>query len=421
MPMIFEKDQQSTCLPDSPAQGASTRRSSLRSSPRVRMLAEYNAASEMQFAGAKLLAYHLKECAQRIVASTPQDINKPLTVAEYGCATGGSSIEPLKAILDALNTHSDEKQKPQKQEVLALMNDLPNNDWDVLDKTLKEAFAGNDASSTGEISFAFVKHNMYKPFDLVNQEQESSYQRKIDIAYSSYALHWVSEMPCLLPGSAIWPNQLVTTSSSETAAVHAAWDQSMTNQWKSFLDLRAKEMSQGAFLVLNFQAADPLNGRLSEGSAKVCQDVLQDMIDEKAVCDKQAKAITMPEYPRTLQQVLEPLVQESSSGNTAANTNWTVEFVQSSIQDCPITRPYKRGEITAEVTADRMVQNMRAFMEAPLLDSLTKACSSADEGNELMIAFWERCRAKLLAEGSEKGSANCWLSFIVLRRTECSC
>ena len=91
------------------------------------MKSDYNENSASQASSAMKLIPVLQKLAKRLDSKLPDSV--ALSVCEYGCATGGSSIEPLNAIKEGC--------KVSKRPLKAAMNDLPGNDWSVLAQTLK--------------------------------------------------------------------------------------------------------------------------------------------------------------------------------------------------------------------------------------------------------------------------------------------
>ena len=91
------------------------------------MKSDYNENSAAQVSSARNILSTLKKLAKRLDSKLPNSV--ALSVCEYGCATGGSSLEPLNAIKEGC--------KVSKRPLKAVMNDLPGNDWNVLAQTLK--------------------------------------------------------------------------------------------------------------------------------------------------------------------------------------------------------------------------------------------------------------------------------------------
>ena len=83
------------------------------------MKSDYNENSASQASSAMKLIPVLQKLAKRLDSKLPDSV--ALSVCEYGCATGGSSIEPLNAIKEGC--------KVSKRPLKAAMNDLPGNDW----------------------------------------------------------------------------------------------------------------------------------------------------------------------------------------------------------------------------------------------------------------------------------------------------
>ena len=113
----------------------------------IHMTSDYNENSATQASSAMKLIPVLQKLAKRLDSKLPNSV--ALSVCEYGCATGGSSLEPLNAIKEGC--------KVSKRPLKAAMNDLPGNDWNVLAQTLKPLDRGKYKSSSNfqKCSFNF--------------------------------------------------------------------------------------------------------------------------------------------------------------------------------------------------------------------------------------------------------------------------
>ena len=150
----------------------------------LHMTSDYNENSANQAGGAAALTKYLGEAASQLDRKLPDGI--PLQVCELGCATGGSSILPIKTILGVIN-----------RPLVVILNDLPENDWAVLERTVETAFPS--------VTFKYKKVSMYS-----TEKDEDVGPGTVHITYSVFAQHWLSggAPTKFLPEGALWANQL---------------------------------------------------------------------------------------------------------------------------------------------------------------------------------------------------------------------
>ena len=106
----------------------------------LRMI-DYNENSDVQNLCSTILAKLIKKHAKQLKENIGQE--EVIHICEYGCASGGSSIAPIRALQDELS--------PRK--IRVAMNDLPANDWPTLKNLVEPIFPGVD--------FMYIPKSMY--------------------------------------------------------------------------------------------------------------------------------------------------------------------------------------------------------------------------------------------------------------------
>lgn len=70
----------------------------------------------------------LLKCVNMLYEKNPkrfEDTNNPISIADFGCATGASSVKPLRTVIDRIKEINPEMQ------VQVYLNDLPENRFDL--------------------------------------------------------------------------------------------------------------------------------------------------------------------------------------------------------------------------------------------------------------------------------------------------
>jgi len=205
-----------------------------------------------------------------------------ISVVEFGCATGSSSIDPLNKIMSA--------PKINGRRICAIMNDLPLNDWDTLQTTLKEKVPTVDVQVS---SRSMYNGTIASP-------------GSVDIVYSCFAQHWLSKgVPCPLPVNtgALWGNQLAGLPEYED--IHDKWTKASGDDWNRFLELRAEETRTGGVLMLLIYSALD-DGSLAENLAEACRLAKKQCLLEGIFTVDEASRMCMPEYATTRDEILKP-------------------------------------------------------------------------------------------------------------------
>jgi len=257
---------------------------------------DYSENSTLQNYASFLMSKMIAKNMERLFpADSIQYPTQVVKVVEYGCATGSSSLDSLRAIQAAVGS---------SRRVLAVMNDLALNDWATLKQTLKE--------NVPDVDVQIASQSMYK--DVVTE------RGSVHIAYSCFAQHWLSRgVPCPLPieTGALWGNQLAGL--PKYKAIHEQWSEASRKDWERFLELRAEELQRGGVLVLVIQSA-LLDGTMPEGLAHGCQVAKRQCLEEGIITAEEAQAMCMPEYCKNIIEILKPL----QSKDRALSRKWNV-------------------------------------------------------------------------------------------------
>ena len=322
----------------------------------VCMTSTYNENSGVQAsAAASIMCPMLLKAVKNITTDSlsKNDDNKnkgkllPLTIAEYGCATGGSSLAPLNTISSQLD---------KQREMNVIMNDLPLNDWDVLSETLRP-----------------IKHR-FRNLVLKKMSMYDSGVAKdntLHIGYSCFAQHWLSVgFPTDFPlgSSAIWPQQLTCDKTKNV------WAKAAMNDWNQFLDRRFDELISGGYVVIIIQASLD-DGTLSENNADTLMKVKELMMVERTLSPQEAAKMTMPEYLKTQEEILAPFKRELNI------SRWDVEEVLLTELDCPNFKKLSSTTTSVSEVVKKQIGLCRSFMDS----SLTLAI-----GEDKVGKFWDR-------------------------------
>ena len=327
---------------------------------------DYSENSAMQNFAAFLLSKMIEKNAERLFSA--DSTSKVVKVVDYGCATGSSSLDPLRAIQAAAGSN---------RRVLAVMNDLALNDWGTLKQTLKE--------NVPDVDVQIASQSMYK--DVVAEKGS------VHIGFSCFAQHWLSRgVPCPLPieTGALWGNQLAGLPKHK--AIYDQWSKESRKDWERFLELRAAELQSGGVLVLLIQSA-LLDGTMNDDLADGCQEAKKQCLEEGIFTVQEALAMCMPEYCKNIIEILEPLQSEDSE----LSRKWNVlECQQLPLYALADHQPdLANGHMSSRERAKNTINRAKSFMNASLEQAFKK-----EDREEKLGKFWK----KVLEIGEAKSS-----------------
>jgi SAM-dependent methyltransferase len=241
----------------------------------------YNDACEHQGAGGEL-AFDLLSSAAAEVPLPPA--GTPTVVADLGSSQGRNSLAPMRIAIDGLRAR-----RPANHPIAFVHIDQPANDFTSLFELLDDS---PDSYLDVRDVHAYAAGRSF--YERVFPDDS------ITLAWSSFALHWLSTAPVELRDQ-LW----AADAPRDLRACYA--DQARTD-WEHFLDHRARELAPGGRLVVlapsspNRQTpwapAEPVDFALR---------ALQELVDDGVISSDELAAMVFPIYFRTPSEWLAPL------------------------------------------------------------------------------------------------------------------
>ncbi|MFG1188012.1 hypothetical protein [Xanthobacter aminoxidans] len=154
-------------------------------------------------------------------------LHAPVTLADYGSATGRNSLVPMGLALG----HVRRRLGPDVP-VSVVHTDQPGNDFSALFALLRddpESYLRRDARAFAS-AVGRTFHEQVLP------------DASVDFGWCSFAAHWMSRAP-VMPAGHVWPRQAAPEVRAAFAAQAAA-------DWEAFLAARARELKPGGALVV---------------------------------------------------------------------------------------------------------------------------------------------------------------------------
>jgi len=280
----------------------------LRSEPPVNVMEGkgfYNKNAAIPAAGGALALPLLEEAARLILLD---DGDRPIVIADYGSSEGKNSLAPMRAAIAVLRARAG-LQRP----IFVYHTDLPANDFNSLFEVLE----------TDPASYARGEPNVFP-----SAIGRSFYDRvlpanHVDLAWSSYAAVWLSQIPCQIPDHFFIP--------CSTGAVRAKFERQAASDWEAFLTLRATELRPGGRLVVALPSLADDGSTAFATIMDHANAVLAELVAERLITAEERGRMTLPSYPRKECELVAPfagsgqfqrLVVEHCSTSAVADKAW---------------------------------------------------------------------------------------------------
>jgi SAM dependent carboxyl methyltransferase len=177
----------------------------------------YNRHAKLQAAAGSLALPLFANAAENIPID---DRDKPIVIADYGSSQGKNSLAPRGIAVKALR-----RRVGPDRPIFVFHVDLPTNDFTSLFE-LADSDPNSYVLDEPNVLSSAIGRSFYRPVFPSGS---------VDLAWSSYAAHWLSQTPAYIPGHFVWlrgEGQIV-----------AAFNR-QGEDWEAFLTLRARELGQ---------------------------------------------------------------------------------------------------------------------------------------------------------------------------------
>jgi hypothetical protein len=191
----------------------------------------------------------------------------------------------------------------------------------------------------------------------------------VHLGWSSYAVIWLSRTPTLIPDHFV--------AYHSTSEVRAAFERQGTEDWKSFLSLRARELQPGGRLVVVLPGMDDHGSTGFEHLFDRANEALAEMVEEGAIAPSDRARMVLAGCPRSRRDLLAPFEQDGQFRGL------TVEQCDLALLPDPAWTDYENGGNT-DLLATRQAQFFRSAFAPSLACALTGAtdptvcCAFAD-------------------------------------------
>ncbi|XP_044978331.1 probable methyltransferase TCM_000168 [Hordeum vulgare subsp. vulgare] len=263
----------------------------------------YARNSRIQNAEQKRLKPMIEEAIADLcgTTSTCALLSTKIVVADLGCSSGPNALALVLIAIDAIHSHCLQFLQPPP-EVCVLLNDLPDNDFNTVVKSLVALRQSNN-----------------EPIVLTGVVPGSFYERlftsgSLHLVCSSNSLHWLSKAPEDLTRNQIPVYDIDEhTRLERRPMVIEAYAQQFRKDFTCFLELRAKELMPGGRMVVSLVGRD--SGVIAPEFSHMWEfiaQILSVMVSEGAINKAKFDTFYVPFYEPSDKELREIIQDEGS-------------------------------------------------------------------------------------------------------------
>ncbi|KAK8998931.1 hypothetical protein V6N11_070110 [Hibiscus sabdariffa] len=223
-------------------------------------------------------------------------------VADLGCSSGPNTFLAISRVIDTVHTICRQQQL-KLPEFQVLLNDLPENDFNSVFKSVPE----------------FVERLKKEKGDKVQERcfiggvAGSFYQRlfptrSLHFVHSSYALHWLSKVPDGVENN----KGNICMSKSSPPNVIEAYANQFRKDFTNFLSMRSKEIIPQGRMVLTFTARKNPNPSNDDHGLELVAMSLLDLVAQGVVREADVDSFNIPLYAPCKEEVVDIVESEGS-------------------------------------------------------------------------------------------------------------
>ena len=321
--------------------------------------------------------------------------HKVFTIADFGAADGGTSLDLMKRIVS--NIRDREAAKP----ISITYTDLPHNDFSVLFRRLHGLLGAHDPAPLNTID------NLYTFASGTSFHRQIFPDATLSLGFSATAMHWLSARPGMIADHVHAVG--ATGNEREAYRAQAALD------WDTILLARARELVRGGKLVLANFCIDADGRHLGNTGGVNMFDTFarhwRDLLRAERISEAEYRNGTLQQFYRTPDEFAAPLSDPSSPVRQAG---LRLDQIVTRVTACPYATAFSAHGDAAHF-ARSYIPTLRSWTESTFLSALDSS-RSLEERQAILNNFYNAYEAGVAAnpEGHGMDYVHC---FMVLDKT----
>jgi len=364
-----------------------------RESQMAPMTGDYNKLNASQSTVWKFARPLFDEALEALLSSSIE--SSPFRVADFGCATGGNSIAPLRHVCQ----HIVKRWSPQTSKTIIelFLCDLPHNAWTEVSTTVtRETLVVGESTDDGSSS-KNNNNNNNNDMDnnvFVNMVGRTFYDvcvppNSLDLSYSFVAAHWMKSHPTDFT-SGLYATDIVHNTDPNLLK---SWIDAGTQDFHDFTSARYTELKPGGFFV-GVIACPKQNG-----------DKPWSYVG-RPIYDALLKKI---ESPAKLASCILPVCWRSEKDvrDGFDSSKWKIHRCEFHETKDPVREAFERGEMSSLEYGSSVIDSFKAVGHRTCFNALSEQVGN-DKANQLLDDAYE---ASIPVVASDPNKYNLDVSF----------
>jgi indole-3-acetate O-methyltransferase len=301
-----------------------------------------------------------------VAAMDIPDDGRPFTMADMGCADGGTSIGLVGAVLKEI------RRRAPSRPLRMVYTDLPRNDFGQLFRVIH--------GQTEIRSYLEEIPDLYVYASATSFHQAIFPPATLNLAFSATASHYISEKP----GNISNHVHMVGARGAE----RRAYEEQGRRDWEVMLTRRAGELVPGARLAF-FNFGIDEQGRYLGNTGGVnmfdtFNEIWAGLAAEGVITQAEYLATNFPQCYRTVAQFTAPL---KDSASPVYRAGLRLDHVETRVVGCPFARDFAEHGDAARF-AKAYIPTLRSWSESTFMTGLS-ADRPPDRQREIIDRFYE--------------------------------
>lgn len=308
------------------------------------------------------------------------------TIADFGCADGGTSMPLLYACVKELREiHGD------SLPIHVVYEDQPVNDF-------KSLFLRLQGLIPGPKSYFLDFSNVFVTTCGTSFYSQCLPPQSINLIFSATAMHWLREKPCDVTG-ALHHTMITVPEEAERFRIQAAKD------WETLLLARAKEMASGGRMVLVQFAVDDEGQYLGAtknvpvSMHRTMRDLWKGLLDEGLITQEEFHRTTFVNYYRTVEEFKAPFESPDSPVSMAG---LSLVSIETKVVPCPYREKWLQNRGDPAKHARWFMPTTRTWSNATFTSALSDSRSSEEKAT-IVDEFFKRYENEVAKRPEDHG------------------
>ena len=298
------------------------------------------------------------------------------TMADMGCADGGTSLEMVSAVIEAV-----QRAAPGVQSTVVYA-DQPHNDFNALVQIAHGLGPFESWSRRFDNAWPLVSGSSF----YLQAVPDAS----LDFAFSATAMHWLSEKPCEIESHV----HMVGASPEE----HAVFSVRAEADWLTILQHRLRELKPGGRAVfVNFcrdAAGHYLGNTGGVNMFDTLRDIWHEFVADGVINSEELARMTLPQYYRTVEEFAQPF-------DAGLLPGMRLESIETAQVVCPYAAQFQ-ADADLETFASGLIGTIRSWNQSVFLGALDGS-RSLDERHAIIEDYYEAYRVRVLDDPTGHG------------------